>query len=87
MDFSLDQKLPFYVRSGASERYILLPGKINESLRIIPTGINGNPLSPSYGNQIKKFLNYEYRKFNLYKPEEKKDFTYKSKLQILPINQ
>lgn len=87
MDFSFDQNLPFYVLSGASERLILLPGKINESLRIIPTGISGNPLSSYYGNQIKMFLNFEYRNFTLYNPDvDKKEFTYKTKLVILPMH-
>lgn len=86
MDFSFEQSLPFYVIDGASERLILLPGNINESLRIIPTGISGNPFSLYYGNQIKMFLNYEYRKFTLIKPDDnKKDFTHTYRLQILPV--
>ncbi len=87
MDFSLYQTIPYQVRSGASERLILLPGKINESLRIIPTGISGNPFSKYYGNQTQMFLKHQYRKFELINKETKKDFTYTGKIQILPMNQ
>lgn len=86
MSFKINQEIPFNVTDGASERLIMLPGKINESLRIIPTGISGNPFSRFYGSQIEKFLNYEYRSFHLYKPDNKNDFTYKYKLQIMPEN-
>lgn len=82
MDFNLGQDLPFRVRSGASERYIMLPGKIEDSYRIIPTGIHGGPLSEHYGNQISMFLKKQYRKFSLKKPE--KDYPYKFKMIIYP---
>lgn len=86
MSFKIHQNLPFEVLDGASERLIMLPGKIHESLRIIPTGISGNPFSKFYGNQIHKFINNEYRPFHLFRPEDKNDFTYKYKMQILPKN-
>lgn len=81
MDFSLNQTLPFKVRSGASERYIMLPGNIEKSLRIIPTSVTGNPMSPFYGNQISFFLNHKYRNFSLQKPNNIKNLT---KMTISP---
>ncbi len=82
MDFYLNQNLPFRVRSGASERYIMLPGNTDKSLRIIPTSITGNPMSPFYGNQINLFLNHKYRSFSLQKPNKNTNFT---KMRIIPI--
>ncbi|MFN3604745.1 MAG: penicillin acylase family protein [Leptonema sp. (in: bacteria)] len=82
MDFSLNQNLPFKVRSGASERYIMLPGKMEDSLRILPGSVSENPLSFHYGNQIPLFLKNQYRKFTLKKPNKK--FTYKTQMNILP---
>ncbi|MCS7204334.1 MAG: penicillin acylase family protein [Leptospiraceae bacterium] len=85
MDFPLE-KFPYKVRSGVSERLILLPGRIHDSLRIIPSGVSGNPFNEFYADQIRYFLKNQYREFKLYKPEQK-EFTYEQKLVIQPINQ
>jgi penicillin amidase len=51
----------FQVRAGPSTRRIIDFSKPEKSLGILPIGNSGHMLSPFYDNQVKLFLNGEYR--------------------------
>ncbi|MFC1475395.1 penicillin acylase family protein [Candidatus Zixiibacteriota bacterium] len=61
------------VFAGASMRYIIDLGDMKNSLRVIPTGISGNFLSPHYDDQAELWCNVEYRPFLLLRNEVKND--------------
>jgi penicillin amidase len=53
------------VRAGASMRYIFDFSDMKNSLRVIPSGISGNFMSPHYDDQVDLWLNVKYRPFVL----------------------
>ena len=53
---------PYAVVHGASQRHIYDMSDFSNSYVVIPTGISGIPASKYYVNQIKMFLNNEYKK-------------------------
>ncbi len=60
---------PFDMKAGASQRHIFDLSDINNSRRILPSGISGNFMSRHYVDQMPLWLNGEYRPFVLDRPE------------------
>jgi penicillin amidase len=56
---------PYTVLAGASQRHIFDLSDINNSLRVIPTGVSGNFMSDHYDDQVDLWLDVEYRPFYL----------------------
>ena len=67
---------PFEVYHGASERYIFDLSDIDNSLRIIPTGISGNFMSPHYDDQVDLWRTNTYRSFVLSREKVESDARY-----------
>ena len=61
MTFAFDK--PYNVTVGDSMRYIMDLSDPDLSLRVIPSGISGNFLSPHYDDQIEMYLKGKYRPF------------------------
>ncbi len=61
---------------GASLRYIIDFSDMKNSLRVIPTGISGNFMSPHYNDQTKLWLNGKYRPFVLDRENVEDDVRY-----------
>ena len=53
---------PYSVVHGASQRHVFNIANLNESYMAIPTGTSGIPASKYYCNQIRMFLNNNFRK-------------------------
>ncbi|MCK5124713.1 MAG: penicillin acylase family protein [candidate division Zixibacteria bacterium] len=75
---------PWAMVAGASQRHIFDLNNIDNSLRIIPTGVSGNFMSPHYRDQSERWLKVEYRPFVLSRKEVEKDVSYR--MSILPVN-
>ena len=72
----------YEVMAGASMRYIIDLNNPDQSLRVIPTGISGNFLSPHYDDQMQKFIDGKYRPFVFSRREVIKDA--KRRLLLVP---
>ncbi|MEZ5357803.1 MAG: penicillin acylase family protein [Candidatus Zixiibacteriota bacterium] len=70
--------------AGASQRHIFDLSDIDNSLRIIPTGISGNFMSPHYKDQSEMWLNGDYRPFVLSSDRIEADIV--TKMQIIPTS-
>ena len=68
---------PWAMVAGASQRHIFDLSDIDNSLRIIPTGISGNFMSPHYKDQAEKWLNVDYRPFVLGREKVEADAAYR----------
>ncbi len=68
---------------GASLRYIIDFSNLKNSLRVIPTGISGNFMSPHYDDQTELWLNGKYRPFVLDRKSVEDDARYR--LIMLPL--
>ena len=56
---------PYTVVAGASQRHIFDLANMNNSLRVIPTGVSGNFMSHHYGDQVDLWRKVAYRPFQL----------------------
>ena len=61
---------------GASLRYIIDFSNMKNSLRVIPTGISGNFMSPHYDDQTELWRTGKYRPFVLDRESVEKDARY-----------
>jgi penicillin amidase len=66
--------------AGASQRHIFDLGNMENSLRIIPTGVSGNFMSPHYDDQTEQWLKVGYRPFQLEKSAIENDAAYTLRL-------
>jgi len=73
---------PFEVIAGPSQRHIFDLADINNSLRIIPTGISGHFMSDHYDDQTKLWSACKYRPFTL--DREEIEQTAKYRMTIRP---
>jgi len=75
---------PWRVVAGPSQRHIFDLANIDRSLRIIPTGISGNFMSPHYADQVDLWKNGNYRPFVLNREIVDRDKAYEMKL--IPVS-
>jgi len=68
---------PWRVVAGASQRHIFDLSNMKNSLRIIPTGISGNFMSPHYDDQVELWRKVEYRPFIFDRDDVEKDIAYR----------
>jgi penicillin amidase len=71
---------PHGVFAGASMRYIIDLGDMQNSLRVIPAGISGNFMSTHYDDQSTLWRTGAYRPFVLDRKSVEKDVRYRMKL-------
>ena len=71
---------PWEVHHGASLRYIIDFSNMKNSLRVIPTGISGNFMSPHYDDQVELWRTGRYRPFVLDRESVEKDARYTLKM-------
>lgn len=69
--------------AGASQRHIFDLSDIDNSLRIIPTGISGNFMSPHYDDQTQPWLTGRYRPFVLHEKKVAMDIA--AQMKIIPV--
>lgn len=67
---------PWQAVAGASQRHIFDLGDMKNSLRIIPTGVSGNFMSPHYDDQTTQWLEVGYRPFRLDEQAVEDDIVY-----------
>ena len=67
---------PWEGSHGASLRYIIDFSNMKNSLRVIPTGISGNFMSPHYDDQTELWRTGKYRPFVLDRKSVEQDARY-----------
>ncbi len=72
---------PFAVLAGASQRHIFDLSNMENSLRIIPTGISGNFMSDHYDDQAPLWLRVDYRPFHLKREDVEREAKYRLKMK------
>jgi penicillin amidase len=71
---------PWRMLAGSSQRHIFDLGDIENSLRIIPTGISGNFMSDHYNDQVESWRRVDYRPFHLDRKNVEADAKYRIKM-------
>jgi len=72
---------PFAVLAGASQRHIFDLSNMENSLRIISTGISGNFVSDHYDDQAPLWLRVDYRPFHLKREAVEREAKYRLKMK------
>jgi penicillin amidase len=64
---------PWEARYGAAARAIIDLAQLERSLRALPVGVSGNPLSPHYRDQAELWASVRHRPFLLTREEVERE--------------